>query len=49
MVALSKPVTDLRATHRPMSSLAVVTLFSLFGLVLSIALARYGIDIGAGL
>ena len=49
MVALSKPVTALQTARRPISGLAVVALFSLFGLVLSIALARSGIDIAAGM
>lgn len=49
MVALSKPVAALQAARRPISGFAVVALFSLFGLVLSIALARHGIDIAAGM
>lgn len=49
MVALSKAITDVRASRRPISSLALVTLFSIVGLVVSMALARHGIDIAAGM
>ncbi|QIG96792.1 MULTISPECIES: hypothetical protein [unclassified Bradyrhizobium] len=48
MFSLSKPATDLDAS-RPVSTLATVTLFSVIGLVLSLALARYGIDITASM
>ncbi len=49
MDALSKPITDLGAARYPISNLAVVTLFSLLGLVLPFALARYGIKIATGM
>ncbi|WP_158226548.1 hypothetical protein [Bradyrhizobium sp. UFLA03-84] len=49
MVALSKTTAEIQVARRHVSGLAVVTLFSLFGLVLSIFLARYGIDIASGM
>lgn len=49
MVALSKPVAEVHSSRRPISSLAIVAAFSLVGLVLSLALARHGIDISAGM
>ncbi|WP_426442423.1 hypothetical protein [Bradyrhizobium genosp. P] len=48
MTALSKPTTDF-ATPRPVSTLAIVSLFSLVGLAISLAFARYGIDIAVGM
>jgi hypothetical protein len=33
----------------PVSSLAIVVIFSLVGLMISLAFARYGIDLGAGI
>ncbi|WP_426442524.1 hypothetical protein [Bradyrhizobium genosp. P] len=48
MISLSKPATDLAAS-RPVSTLAIVTLFSLVGLAISLAFARYGIDVAIGM
>ncbi|WP_426435398.1 hypothetical protein [Bradyrhizobium genosp. P] len=44
MISLSKPATD-----RPVSTFAIVTLFSLVGLAISLAFARYGIDVAIGM
>ncbi|WP_426442387.1 hypothetical protein [Bradyrhizobium genosp. P] len=48
MIALSKPATAL-ATSRPVSPLAIVVLFSLVGLAISLACARYGVDLAIGM
>lgn len=49
MPALSKFATGREASGSPVSTLAIVTLFSIVGLVVSLALARYGIDIATGM
>ncbi|MGY4480029.1 hypothetical protein [Bradyrhizobium sp. USDA 3364] len=49
MIALSKAKAEIQAARRPVSGFVAVTLFSLFGLVLSIALAQYGINIATGM
>lgn len=49
MFAVSKPTTGIQVSRRPVSTLAIVTLFSLAGLALSLALPHHGIDIASGL
>ncbi|MBR0939403.1 hypothetical protein [Bradyrhizobium jicamae] len=48
MATLAKPMTDLAAS-RPVSPLAIVALFSLVGLTISLLLVRYGVDIATGM
>ncbi|WP_156180145.1 hypothetical protein [Bradyrhizobium sp. LTSPM299] len=48
MIAVLRAAAEARATS-PVSSLAIVVIFSLVGLTLSLAFARYGVDITAGI
>ncbi|WP_156180414.1 hypothetical protein [Bradyrhizobium sp. LTSPM299] len=48
MIAALKAAAEARAVS-PASSLAIVVIFSLVGLTISVAFARYGIDISAGM
>lgn len=50
MAALSKLAIDVSYTRgRRISDLAVVTLFSLVGLLVTLLAARYGIDVADGM
>jgi hypothetical protein len=44
MTAIAKTACKAQPSPRPVSSLAVVTIFSLVGLVLSLILVHYGFD-----
>jgi hypothetical protein len=49
MTAIAKTAFQVPPSPRPVSSLAVVTMFSLVGLFLSLVLVRYGFDLAIGL
>jgi hypothetical protein len=49
MTATAKIASEVQPSPRPVSSLAIVTIFSLVGLVLSVVLVHYGFDLAIGL
>jgi hypothetical protein len=49
MTAIIRTVSKVRPSSPPVSSLAIVTIFSLVGLVLSLILVHYGVDLAIDL